>query len=127
MCIGLIMYGGLFMYVDPYDECRVVRQQELKTNVGKVLTLREYRVYPNFLRKYYVIDIDGVEWLKTEDSVHAYILMDLLIENDFSQQLKEYKGLQKFVSDSFKERFREEYKDRIEEDPSFAEMEKYFD
>jgi hypothetical protein len=49
------------MYVDPYDECRVVRQQELKTNVGKVITLKEYRVYPNFLRKYYVIDIDGVE------------------------------------------------------------------
>lgn len=115
------------MYVDPCDECRVVRQQELKTNVGKVITLKEYSVYPNFLRKYYVIDIDGVEWLKTEDSVHAYILMDLLTENDFSQQLKEYKGLQKYVSDSFKERFREEYKDRIKDDPSFAEMEKYFD
>lgn len=59
------------MYIDPYDECRVVRQQELKTNVGKVITLKEYSVYPNFLRKYYVIDIDGVEWLKTEDSVHG--------------------------------------------------------
>ncbi len=115
------------MYVDPYDECRVVRQQELKTNVGKVITLKEYRVYPNFLRKYYVIDIDGVEWLKTEDSAHAYILVDLLAANDFSQQLKEYKSLQKYVSDSFKEKFREEYSDRIKEDPSLAEMEKYFD
>ena len=115
------------MYVDPYDECRVVRQQELKTNVGKVITLKEYRVYPNFLRKYYVIDIDGVEWLKTEESVQAYILMDLLAENDFSEQLKTYKRLKKSVSDSFKEKFRKEYKDRIKEDPSLAEMEKYFD
>ena len=115
------------MYVDPYDECRVVRQQELMTNVGKVITLKEYRVYPNFLRKYYVIDIDGVEWLKTEESVQAYILMDLLAENDFSEQLKTYKRLKKSVSDSFKERFREEYKEQIKEDPSLAEMEKYFD
>ena len=113
------------MYVDPYDECRVVRQQELKTNVGKVITLKEYRVYPNFLRKYYVIDIDGVEWLKTEESVQAYILMDLLAENDFSEQLKTYKSLKKCVSDSFKERFREEYKEQIKENPQILELEQY--
>ncbi len=113
------------MYVDPYDECRVVRQQELKTNVGKVITLKEYRVYQNFLRKYYVIDIDGVEWLKTDDSAHAYILVDLLAESDFSEQLKTYKRLKKCVSDSFKERFREEYKDQIKENPQILELEQY--